>query len=270
MKKAFKHFCLKASVERYLAESNCSTRFCRPLPNRSAKVPFRNCECKGNAFILSRKTFRTKFIRNPFLMPVLSIFMLAFHRCTVAIVTVFRPFPALSGKGTTVAVARAFRTPCATKLPPYHVSGINNCHSKHRKHYYILYHPFRSYISSTVIKISPCKVKRKSAIRQHRTAIAAARAYSPKPNKPFTSTKQAVCLEQTSHLIRANKRLLQLINISLQQELSISKQLFRPTVSPKPNCRAFFVLFVHSNPSVAYLDNRNIFITLHWTNERNR
>ncbi len=24
---------------RYLAESNCSTRFCRPLPNRSAKVP---------------------------------------------------------------------------------------------------------------------------------------------------------------------------------------------------------------------------------------
>ena len=26
---------------RYLAESNCSTRFCRPLPNRSAKVP--NC-----------------------------------------------------------------------------------------------------------------------------------------------------------------------------------------------------------------------------------
>ena len=26
--------------KRYLAESNCSTRFCRPLPNRSAKVPF--------------------------------------------------------------------------------------------------------------------------------------------------------------------------------------------------------------------------------------
>ena len=26
-------------VLRYLAESNCSTRFCRPLPNRSAKVP---------------------------------------------------------------------------------------------------------------------------------------------------------------------------------------------------------------------------------------
>ena len=24
---------------RYLAESNCPTRFCRPLPNRSAKVP---------------------------------------------------------------------------------------------------------------------------------------------------------------------------------------------------------------------------------------
>ena len=31
---------------RYLAESNCSTRFCRPLPNRSAKVPFPNCDAK--------------------------------------------------------------------------------------------------------------------------------------------------------------------------------------------------------------------------------
>ena len=30
---------LAESQMRYLAESNCSTRFCRPLPNRSAKVP---------------------------------------------------------------------------------------------------------------------------------------------------------------------------------------------------------------------------------------
>ena len=29
------------AFQRYLAESNCSTRFCRPLPNRSAKVPNR-------------------------------------------------------------------------------------------------------------------------------------------------------------------------------------------------------------------------------------
>ena len=38
--------------KRYLAESNCSTRFCRPLPNRSAKVPFLNCECKGKHYFL--------------------------------------------------------------------------------------------------------------------------------------------------------------------------------------------------------------------------
>ena len=31
---------------RYLAESNCPTRFCRPLPNRSAKVPFVKCDAK--------------------------------------------------------------------------------------------------------------------------------------------------------------------------------------------------------------------------------
>ena len=263
MKKAFKHCCLKASIERYLAESNCSTRFCRPLPNRSAKVPFRNCECKGNAFILSRKTFRTKFIINPFLMPVLSIFLLAFHHCTVAIMTVFRPFSALSGKGTTVAVARASRTPCATKLPPYHVSGINDSHGKHCKHYYILYHPFRSYISFTIIKISPCKVKRKSAIRQQHTAITAAHAYSPKPNKPFDSTKQAVCLEQTSHLIRANKPF-----TSTNQHWSATRIINRQTSIPsgsehQAQLPGVFVLFVHSNPPIAYLDIRNIFITLH-------
>ena len=36
-------------VLRYLAESNCSTRFCRPLPNRSAKVPLFFCGCKDRA-----------------------------------------------------------------------------------------------------------------------------------------------------------------------------------------------------------------------------
>lgn len=29
----------QAVNERYLADSNCCTRFCRPLPNHSAKVP---------------------------------------------------------------------------------------------------------------------------------------------------------------------------------------------------------------------------------------
>ena len=47
---------------RYLAESNCSTRFCRPLPNRSAKVPFLICECKGTKMFLTDKTFVALFI----------------------------------------------------------------------------------------------------------------------------------------------------------------------------------------------------------------
>ena len=47
---------------RYLAESNCSTRFCRPLPNRSAKVPFRFCGCKGNNIIRYIQIFRLLFL----------------------------------------------------------------------------------------------------------------------------------------------------------------------------------------------------------------
>ena len=39
-KKMHRFGCILLLLSRYLAESNCSTRFCRPLPNRSAKVPF--------------------------------------------------------------------------------------------------------------------------------------------------------------------------------------------------------------------------------------
>lgn len=42
---------------RYLAESNCSTRFCRPLPNRSAKVPLFQSECKGSVLFLFLQIF---------------------------------------------------------------------------------------------------------------------------------------------------------------------------------------------------------------------
>ena len=38
-KKLNLNFEIQLFLSRYLAESNCSTRFCRPLPNRSAKVP---------------------------------------------------------------------------------------------------------------------------------------------------------------------------------------------------------------------------------------
>ena len=43
-----------------LAESNRSTRFCRPLPNRSAKVPNGSlliCECKGRHYYCNHQMF---------------------------------------------------------------------------------------------------------------------------------------------------------------------------------------------------------------------
>ena len=46
---------------RYLAESNCSTRFCRPLPNRSAKVPFVFLRCKDNTFSRTQQIFSVFF-----------------------------------------------------------------------------------------------------------------------------------------------------------------------------------------------------------------
>ena len=39
---------------RYLADSNRRTRFCRPLPSHSAKVPW-FCECKGRVFFLNEQ-----------------------------------------------------------------------------------------------------------------------------------------------------------------------------------------------------------------------
>ena len=50
--------------KRYLAESNCSTRFCRPLPNRSAKVPLLDCECKGMNFISFHQIFLSLLFEN--------------------------------------------------------------------------------------------------------------------------------------------------------------------------------------------------------------
>ena len=53
---------------RCLAESNRSTRFCRPLPNRSVKTPcsvatsFLISECKGTAFILFHQIFSCFFL----------------------------------------------------------------------------------------------------------------------------------------------------------------------------------------------------------------
>ena len=57
---------------RYLAESNCSTRFCRPLPNRSAKVPLQTCECKVKIKYLKCQTFIT-FYSDMFVFSYLSL-----------------------------------------------------------------------------------------------------------------------------------------------------------------------------------------------------
>ena len=43
---------------RYLADSNCCPRFCRPIPNHSGKVPF--CDCKDTHFFNSA-SHRAKF-----------------------------------------------------------------------------------------------------------------------------------------------------------------------------------------------------------------
>ena len=37
---------LRGILERCLAESNRCSRFCRPVPNRSAKAPFPYWDCK--------------------------------------------------------------------------------------------------------------------------------------------------------------------------------------------------------------------------------
>ena len=52
---------------RCLAESNRSTRFCRPLPNRSVKTPcveqsFLICECKGTTFYWFYQIFMQLFL----------------------------------------------------------------------------------------------------------------------------------------------------------------------------------------------------------------
>ena len=41
---------LRGIFERCLAESNRCSRFCRPVPNRSAKAPFPYWDCKYSDF----------------------------------------------------------------------------------------------------------------------------------------------------------------------------------------------------------------------------
>ena len=52
-------FRLKSSL-RYQAESNCCTRFCRPLPSHSAMVPFVVWECKYRIFFTNHQIYFIK------------------------------------------------------------------------------------------------------------------------------------------------------------------------------------------------------------------
>ena len=48
---------LRGIFERCLAESNRCSRFCRPVPNRSAKAPFPYWDCKYTDFYLNCKIY---------------------------------------------------------------------------------------------------------------------------------------------------------------------------------------------------------------------
>ena len=51
-----------SDFERCLAESNRSSRFCRPVPNRSAKAPFPYWDCKYSDFYRICKIIFTFFL----------------------------------------------------------------------------------------------------------------------------------------------------------------------------------------------------------------
>src|SRR5574344_1668264 len=63
IKKRRKTVVYRRYILRYLADSNCRTRFCRPLPSHSVKVPYiLICGCKGNAiFLISNYYYKLFF-----------------------------------------------------------------------------------------------------------------------------------------------------------------------------------------------------------------
>ena len=73
---------------RYLAESNCSTRFCRPLPNRSAKVPLLNCDAKVLLFFGTAKTFVCFFTNKPVFSPFMWMFQGFSYVCNTIVTCV--------------------------------------------------------------------------------------------------------------------------------------------------------------------------------------
>ncbi len=61
---------VRATFWRCLAESNRCSRFCRPVPNRSAKAPFQFWDCKYRDFYLNYKFILRDF--TPHIEEVLS------------------------------------------------------------------------------------------------------------------------------------------------------------------------------------------------------
>ena len=59
-KASYKKFYSWLSSKRYLADSNCCNRFCRPVPNHSAKVPLLIIEYKDTHFSQYHKIISQK------------------------------------------------------------------------------------------------------------------------------------------------------------------------------------------------------------------
>ena len=55
---------LRGIFERCLAESNRCSRFCRPVPNRSAKAPFPFWECKYTQYFWNYNIFYDSLLNN--------------------------------------------------------------------------------------------------------------------------------------------------------------------------------------------------------------
>ena len=101
---------------RYLAESNCSTRFCRPLPNRSAKVPFFITECKGRLLFLFPQIF-----------VAFSFFRMAFSVSFTFTVKPFCFFKVASGTAITWIFSMFYSI-------PYHIYGPRHSNCQNEKY----------------------------------------------------------------------------------------------------------------------------------------
>ena len=77
---------LRGIFERCLAESNRCSRFCRPVPNRSAKAPFPVWDCKYRYFYLICKIYFILFYIQKESLEVFSFGMVDVYRVVARLV----------------------------------------------------------------------------------------------------------------------------------------------------------------------------------------